>query len=242
MPMGDSKLYRTVSDIGKAASVGASIGLLNPIPALATFGADKGIRSNAIKSPVKPIKQSREMLAADLATLRSDPQKLGLSDAEQEKMRSEAVQTASAQNQAQSSQLAQAALAGQGFQQGAFQNAQADLGESAADAGVKAGANIRDLNNRIIESKKADIMSRLDAEREKAKENTRFWLNLGIQGVGAIIGAAMGAPSPIQGLTGGGGSGSSSGGSNTTINLPGSVARDLTDYSDVDEAAVPAGS
>ena len=231
----DSKLYKAISGLGKVGAVAGSVIAPPLAPGLlgAAFGGDKALKMNPIKSPIKPVKQSREMLAADLEALREDPYKLGLTESQQEKMRADATQAATAQNQAASSQLAQAALAGQGFQQGAFQQAQSDLAESASDAGMKAGSTINELNNRIIEQKKSEIMSRLDAERERAKENTRFWLNFGIQGVGSILAAAMGAPSPLGGLTSSLGGGS----------------RDLTDYEgirqdmlDQNDAALAGGS
>lgn len=238
MPITDNKLYNAISGIGKGAAIGAAA-MGNPLLLPAAFGADKAAKKNIIRSPIKPIKQSRELLAADVNMMRTDPAKLGLSDAEKERMRAEAVQTASAQNQAQASQLAQAALAGQGFQAGQFEQAQQNLGQSAAEAGAKAGAQINELSNRIAERKKADIMSRLDAERERAKENTRFWLDFGIKGVGAIVAAAMGAPSPLQGLSmpSGGGGGGQGGG--TTINLGGG-SRDLAPGSDTADALAQA--
>ncbi len=226
--MADSKLFKTIADIGKVAGTGAAV-MGAPVALPAVLAGEALAKKNPIKSPVKPIKQSREMLAQDLAALRNDPMSLGLSRAEQQQMRADATQAATAQNQAQATQLAQQALAGQGFQQGAFNQAQAQLGQSAADAGVKAGAQINDLNNRIIEQKRGDIMQRLDAERERAKENTRFWLNMGIKGVSSIMAAATGAPSPMQGLSLSGGESSSGGGQDVNVNVADGSPTDVED-------------
>ena len=228
MPVTDSKLYGKIAGLGKAAGVAAGV-FGAPLITAGAFGADALAKANPFKYPVKPGKQSKEMLAADLQTLRTNPEALGMTEAEKEKMRADAVQTASAQNQAQSSQLAQSALAGQGFQQGAFNQAQQALGESAADAGVKAGSSINELNNRIIESESQRIRDALEAERKLKMEKDRFWLNLGIQGVGAVISAAMGGgASPLSGLQLPG-SGGASGGSTTNVNVETGSPTDVSD-------------
>lgn len=219
MGIADSALYKKMAGIGKVGAAAGSFLMPAAAPALlgGAFGGDAIAKANPAKRATRAVQQSKEMLAQDVKALRNDPMSLGLTGAEQEKMRADAVQTTSAQNQAQATQLSQAALAGQGFQQGAFQQAQEGLGEAAADAGLKAGAQINDLNNRIIEQKRGEIMSRLEAERDRIKENTRFWMNMGIQGVGAVISAAMGVPSPLQGL--GAPGGSSAGGGTTEVNI-----------------------
>ena len=197
---------------GKAAGLAAGIGLTALtggagaplIPALYKSGAKLDEKNPLnFKDKLHPRRTSREMLRADLATMQNNPNALGLSDAEKEKMRAEAVQTASAQNQALSGQLSQQALAGQGFQSGSFAQAQRDVGASSADAGTKAGTGINDLSNRMIESEKERIRAAVEQRRAQNEERARYWLNFGITSMGAMIGAAMN-PAGVFGAAGGG--------------------------------------
>jgi len=150
------------------------------------YGAEK------FGNPAQPIKTRKEMLAKDLNTLQSDPNALGMSDAEREKMIGQATRGAQAQQQQQAQQLNQAALAGQGFQAGALQDAarsSTDQGEAAAaQAAVGAGQ----LHQQMISQERSRILGELDAAANRAKENTRYWLNFGINSVGSVIGAVMG--------------------------------------------------
>jgi hypothetical protein len=155
---------------------------------------------------VNPVKQQKEMLAADLKTMRTDPNSLGLSDAERQKMIGQATQQATAQQQAQVGQLGQMALAGGPVASGAMQQAQMGIAESSGDAAVKAATGVNDLHTRMVEQNTNRIRAELDAARERTKENTRFWLNFGIKSVGTLIGAATNPAGTLAGLASGMGS------------------------------------
>lgn len=138
----------------------------------------------------KPVKTARELLGQDLEKLK-DPQAFGLSDAERQRMIGDAAQQDAAARQAQVSDLGRQALAGQGFQAGAFQQAQEGIAAGGEQAAAGAASAAADLNQRMIEQGTAQARARLDAERDRVRENTRFWLNMGIQGASAIVSAAI---------------------------------------------------
>ena len=98
-----------------------------------------------------PVRQQKDMLMEDLKRMREDPGSLGMSEAERTKMIGDATSAANAQQQGQVSQLGQQALAGQGFQAGAFQEAQRGIAGQSGDAAVKAAVGVNDLNQRMIQ-------------------------------------------------------------------------------------------
>lgn len=176
-----------ISTAGNVALTAATGGLWAPV-----WGAQAA--GKAIKNrEYSPVKDAKDQYQKDVAALQ-DPQKLGLTDAERQKMISEATQQASAQQNAQTSQLNQMALGGQGFQAGTFADAARGVAQQTNDATAKAAVGVNQLNQQIIDNEKQRILSEMDAARERAKENTRFWLQFGITSVGQLIGAAIGNP------------------------------------------------
>lgn len=136
---------------------------------------------------LKPVRASKEMLAADVKTLQTDPNKFGLSDAERENIIGEQTRAADAQRQSSVASLNEAALAGQPFQAGAFAQAARETGAPSEAAAAKAGRYATDLSRRMVEQRVGETRSALDAARERARENTRFWLQLGIDSVGSMM-------------------------------------------------------
>lgn len=177
--------------VGIGAGLGAVLG--GPVGAAAGAAIGKGAHALGNWKPFKnkPVKTARELLGQDIEKLK-DPQAFGLSDAERQKIIGEAAQQDAAARQAQVSELGRQALAGQGFQAGAFQQAQESIAAGGEQAAAAAAAAAADLNQRMIEQGAAQARARLDAERERVRENTRFWLNMGINGAASIVSAAMG--------------------------------------------------
>jgi hypothetical protein len=139
------------------------------------------------KIKLRPVRDSKELLAADVNTLQNNPQALGLDAAQRQQMLSEATQASNAARQAQMTQLGQQALAGQPFQQNAFQQAQKSVAESGSQAQAQASSDINKLNQQMIESESNRIRSDLDAARQRAKENTQFWGQFGLDTVSTIV-------------------------------------------------------
>jgi hypothetical protein len=141
-------------------------------------------------------KAEKYQLASDYKRLQDDPNSFGISDEEKEKMAAEATQTAGQQNQAIAGDLAQTALAGQGFQAGALEQAGQGLGEGAADAAVKARTGINDLSSRMIQGEKDRIAAQTHAERLSKKEEAKFWATYGVDSVAKLVSSVGGAVNP----------------------------------------------
>jgi hypothetical protein len=174
-----------------ATGIGAFVG--GPVGALGGLATAKGARALSKWKPFKnkPVKTARELLAKDIEKLK-DPQAFGLSDAERQRIIADAAQQDAAARQSQVSELGRQALAGQGFQAGAFQQAQEEVATGGERASAGAAAAAADLNQRMVEQGAAQARARLDAERERVRQNTRFWLDMGIKGASAIVSAAVG--------------------------------------------------
>lgn len=160
---------------------------------------------------LKPIKESKELLAADLDRMRNDPDSLGLTQSQQDQMIGAAQEQARATQQAQTSTLARSALAGNEMQAGALQEAARGISDQGDAAAATAAANVQQMHRQLVSQEKARILGDLAAQRERARENARFWTQFGFTAAGSVIGAALGNPmSPLAGAqalggTGGGG-------------------------------------
>jgi len=155
----------------------------------------QSVLSDRIRSSnrLKPVKTYKEMLKADVRRLQTNPESLGLSAAQRKQMVSEATEAAGSQRRAQMEDLAQMALAGQGFQQGAFSQAQRDVVEGAAQDAASAAQKVNDLNRRIIDAEKSRIRAELDAARGRARDDARFWAQFGLDSAATLVQAAGGA-------------------------------------------------
>ena len=199
--MADKKKDSTLlSKVGRAALAGAGF-VVGGVPgAAAGYGAFEGgrkaveARGKASDRSVNPVRQSREMLSADVEALRNDPASLGMTEAERQAKIAEATQQAAQLQQAQTAQLSRAALAGQDFQAGALRTAARDVSLGGEAAAAAAARDTAALNQKIIESESNRIRAALAAERERVKENTRYWTQFGIDTAGGLVAAAMGMP------------------------------------------------
>ncbi len=123
-----------------------------------------------------------ERLAKENALLNSDPNKLGLTDAEKQQQVADATQQASAQVGNQNQQLGQMALAGQGFQQGAFANAAADGQQNVENVAASAAANAEADHLQKIEMARERIMQGLVALRASRQERRKFYADYAMAG------------------------------------------------------------
>jgi hypothetical protein len=164
----------------------------------------EGLAQEAKSNALKPVQTWKDILKADLNTLQNNPDALGLSDPQREQMIGQATQAARAQQQGQVSQLSRDAMGAQGFQAGALVQAQKAVADKSEDAAVKAATGVNELHTQLVEQNKARIMADLDAQRERARENTRFWMDFGVQSAGKLVSAIFGVPtSPLSGAMGG---------------------------------------
>lgn len=170
--------------VGFAA--GAGLGALGDVGAKA--------RKEAAGRAVRPVRQSREMLQADVEALREDPMSLGMSEAERQQRISEATAQANAAAAAQTRELARAQLGAQEFQQGAFQEAAEQIAAGTDIAAAQAAAQAQALNQQIIAQEGNRIRQALEMERQRVKENTRYWTRFGIDTAAGVVSAAMGLP------------------------------------------------
>lgn len=140
-----------------------------------------------------PRKYQKEQLEADATTLATNPDALGLTEAQRRQMVSEATEASNVQRQAESSDLARTALAGQGFQQGAFVDAQREVAAGAAADTAEASNAAGKLHQAMIDQEKLRIHGDIEAARARAAENTKFWAEFGLDAaetVGDVLSAA----------------------------------------------------
>jgi hypothetical protein len=158
---------------------------------------------------LKPIKEAKNMLKADLQALKT-PGALGLTQSQINQQVRDAQQTAGAQANAQASEYARAALAGQGFQQGALTQAARETSKAVGEAGAKATSAAHEMSRQIQEREAARIRGELDAQRERARENTDKWLKFGIDAAPMVANIVLGVIT--GGASGGGVAGALTGG------------------------------
>jgi len=185
----------------------ASAALLAPATMGASFAVPAGAAAirkigDATRNPSNPVKNWKEDLARrwDLAT--NNPTALGMSGAEQGQMIRNAAEAARAQQQAAVTDLNQTALAGQGFQQGAFTDAVNQTGSITSEATAKAAADVNNLNRKIIDQQIAKAYTDLAAERDRVSQNTRYWMDMFMQLAGSAGMAAIGGGAPSGGVAG----------------------------------------
>lgn len=127
-----------------------------------------------------------DKLYGDLHAMRTDPAKLGFSEAEQQQMTDQAAQGATMQRAASQREIGRQALAGQGFQQGAFADTSRQIAGDAAQDMAAASANVQDLNEQKIQAEKQRITQEVNQERERRKANNQFWMKFGLDGLTTI--------------------------------------------------------
>lgn len=166
----------------------------NPYLSSSTRASNAAARSAAESASkggrYKPVKAFKEMLARDVATLENNPEALGLTEAERDAMVAKEQTAAGAQRQGQQAELARQALAGQEFQQGAFTEAQGEIAEQAQQTGAAAAARAEGLHQQMIARESARIRQQMDAARERARQNARFWAKFSVDSAGQIMDVA----------------------------------------------------
>lgn len=189
-----------------AAGATGPWGLAGAAGGYAASKAAKAIKG-AMDKRFKPIKEAKDMLAADVAALKT-PGMLGLTESEINQRVSTAQQAAGAQAKASQAELARQSLAGQGFQAGAFTEAAQGVQEEAQKAGVAASARAHADSRRIQEREAARIRGDLEAARERARQaavNTSQKAFAVVGGITSAIGLAtgLGELSAVGGAIGG---------------------------------------
>lgn len=154
--------------------------------------ANKKATGGLFGKPLNARKQQKEMFAADLDTMRNDPDALGLTEAQRQTMIGSASQQAQAGAVAQTAQLGRDALAGQGFQQGSFADAARGLADTGEDAAVKATVGVNELHRSMIDSEKARIEGRLAEEVARKDAQKKMMAKMGVNIAGALAGIAFG--------------------------------------------------
>lgn len=177
---------------GKLNAGGKIASVLSPVAAVTHAFEDKNLDPK-----LNPRKAMVEMLARETKMLNEDPNKLGLTDAQKQQQVDEATRQAQAQTGNQNAALARTALAGQDFQQGAFQDAAAEASKGIDATAASASANAEAQHLALIEQARQRIMSGLAAERMRRRENRQYWANYamsGAQSIGEMFGLGAGGP------------------------------------------------
>lgn len=154
------------------------------------------LNSDAYKSRLKqkldPVQDWKDHLTSDWNALTKNPESLGLTDAERAKTVGAATQEATAAQNAQAAQLNQSALGGQGFQAGTFAETARGITKNTEDAAAKASAEAQALSSQMIDKEKQRILGEMDDARERTRQNTRFWLQFGVDALSGLFTAAKG--------------------------------------------------
>ena len=119
-------------------------------------------------------KRAKQLLLADLKKARTSPQEMGLSKSEREQITSEATLAAEQQARAGAEQLAQAGLAGGGFTGQKAEGAR-QAQKSSAGAAAAASASAGQLSKQLAQRRYDQTRSRLEAQQERARQNSQFW-------------------------------------------------------------------
>lgn len=127
----------------------------------------------------------RERLATGMDRLQNDPMSLGMSDQDIEEMLAKHQQAGINQQLAQAAQLQQAALAGQGFQAGAFNQAYEDISAQADQNMATASKNVMDANQALIEQNKGMLLSEIYGQIDRKSAAAQFWAQYGMDQAGA---------------------------------------------------------
>ncbi len=123
---------------------------------------------------INPKKAAKEMLTQDYGLLKNNPSQLGLNKSEIGSQMRDAQSRAAAQVNASAAQMAQSALAGQGFQSGAMQQSARDMAQTAAQAGAAAGAGAHDASRKMIERETARIRGEVENQWVKKRDQERY--------------------------------------------------------------------
>ena len=161
----------TAAGFGLASAQGGSALAAGGAGAVLGYGAVAGTKAaiKARKEMFKPIKEAKALLAADVEALKK-PAQLGLTQSQIQQQISTAQQAAGVQAGAAQADVARQALSGQGFQAGAFTEAQRAIQEQSQTAGTAASAQAHEMSRRIQEREANRIRAALDAQRERARQ------------------------------------------------------------------------
>lgn len=179
---------------GKLNTAGNIVSGLMPLGAAIHAAEGAGGKQNKAYRNINANKAIVERLARENELLNSDPNKLGLTDAEKQQQVDAATRQSSAQLAGQNQQLGQMALAGQGFQQGAFTEAASGAQDNVEQVAASAAANAEAAHLQKIEMARERIMQGLAAQRLYKKAEREYWANYAM--AGAQTAAEMFAPTP----------------------------------------------
>lgn len=149
-------------------------------------------------------KESKQLLRADLERLKTG--ELGLTDAEKEQQVADAQSAAAQQAGQQQAALNRQAAAGGGFT-GQQQATVRKISEQAAEQGARARRSVDELNTRLAEQQRAEILDRLETQRQLSRENTKYWIEVGVPIAAELITGGSGISNIISKITGGEGGG-----------------------------------
>lgn len=161
--------------LAAAAPAGAAAALLNPTTAAAAGGAK--FHADRKKRVGWQLKQ---MAKADMARMAEGPQALQLSDSEQQQMLQQSQEQANLQAQSQQANIAQNALAGGEFNQGAFAQAQQQAAAAAQASADAAVADVQQANRAQIDAETARIRGDMAAREKRNREATKYWAQFGV--------------------------------------------------------------
>lgn len=198
---------------GDAAEIGLGLAALPfaPVIGAGLLGQKIAQKVRGDSPSLTPIKTAKELHAADVKALQQNPDSLGLTEQERQRYISDATSASQRAQQAQLMQLAQAPLSSPGLSQAEILGMQQQVLEQGDDTAVKAAAQANSLHYQLRQSEMNRIRNDVEAWRARKEEQTRYWLDKGIQGVGAVIAAATGGGAGIA--AGIGGAAAASGGS-----------------------------
>jgi hypothetical protein len=170
--------------------------VINPAmmnPAMEKVSERTNIES-ATGNGLSPRKKLRDQLKADWSRMTTDPDSLGLSEAQKADMLAQQTQAARTGAQGQVAQLSRDALAGQGFQAGAFAQAQQDVADQVQDATVKAQPDVNRLHHELVNKERDRIMGDMQRKKQENAAEAQFWAQFGLDSAATIGNLMNGTP------------------------------------------------
>lgn len=157
----------------------------------------KGAKSARLKEK----QMAKKLLADEVLAMNKDPLSLGLGEAERQQVMASDISAASAQRQAQQTDLARSMAGGQEFQTGAFADAQGQIARQAASSASQASTSANDLSQQLIEGRTSRARAALAADVERKRKIEEYWKNFSLGAASAAVSLATGVPISALGVS-----------------------------------------
>jgi hypothetical protein len=182
-----------MKDVGNAAANQMYAGS-DPAQLAASYERIQPGPSDGKTKRLREKKMAKKLLADEVLAMNKDPLSLGLGEAERQQVMASDIAAASAQRQAQQTELSRSMAGGQEFQTGAFADAQGQIARQASSSASQASTSANDLSQQLVEGRVSRARAALAADVERKRKLEAFWRDVGLQAAGVAVSLATGVP------------------------------------------------